>query len=74
MFDKIESRKGGRARQRVEDGVIQMEAWSPVKILDVTSIRVWVMREKQAAELCDDRSGPVSLPVKFEGHKGARVS
>lgn len=72
VFDKIESRKGGRARQRVEDGVIQMEAWSPVKILDITSIRVWVMREKQAAELCDDRNGPVSLPVKFEGHKGAR--
>ncbi|RMX50741.1 hypothetical protein pdam_00018281 [Pocillopora damicornis] len=72
VFDKIESRKGGRARQRVEDGVIQMEAWSPVKILDITSIRVWVMREKQAAELCNDRNGPVSLPVKFEGHKGAR--
>lgn len=70
-FNKKECRKGGIAKQRVVEGVIQIEAWSPVEI-DSSNIHVWVMREKQAAELCEDRNGRVSLPVKLEGHNGER--
>lgn len=63
VFDKIQSRSGGVARQRVCDGSVHMEASSPVR--QILGIKVWVTREKEAAELHKDRNGPVQLQVSY---------
>lgn len=63
VFDKIQSRSGGVAKQRVCDGIVLMEASSPVR--QISGIKVWVFREKDAAELHKDRNGPVQLQVAF---------
>lgn len=73
VFDKKESRKGGIARQRVDEGEIQMEAWSPVHPIIYKGISVWVFREEQAAQLCQDMNGRVSLPVQLGKCDGERV-
>ncbi|KAK3710022.1 hypothetical protein QZH41_002873 [Actinostola sp. cb2023] len=59
-FDKIQSRRGGLAKMRVTNGVVQMVCQSPVQIL---SIKVFVFREPSAAELCGDDNGRMELPV-----------
>ena len=63
MFYKVQSRSGGKAKQRVCDGKVQMEARSPVS--QILKIRVWVFREREAAELQKDGNGPVELKVEF---------
>ncbi|XP_074634153.1 uncharacterized protein LOC141892713 [Acropora palmata] len=63
VFDKIQSRSGGVARQRVCDGSVRMEASSPVR--QILGIKVWVTREKEAAELHKDRNGAVQLQVSY---------
>ena len=63
MFYKVQSRSGGKAKQRVCDGKVQMEARSPVS--QILRIRVWVFREREAAELQRDGNGPVELKVEY---------
>ena len=63
MFYKVQSRSGGKAKQRVCDGKVQMEARSPVS--QILKIRVWVFREREAAELQKDGNGPVELNVEY---------
>ena len=63
MFYKVQSRSGGKAKQRVCDGKVQMEARSPVS--QILKIRVWVFREREAAELQRDGNGPVELKVEY---------
>ena len=72
MFDKIQSRSGGVAKQRVCDGMVQMEARSPVG--QILGIKVWVYREPEAAELHKDRNGPVPLQVIHGQHNIDKVS
>jgi len=71
MFDKVQSRSGGVAKQRVCDGIVQMEARSPVG--QILGIKVWVFRAKEAAELHKDRNGPVQLPVMHGQHNIGQV-
>lgn len=66
VFDKIQSRSGGVAKQRVCDGMVHMEARSPVG--QILGIKVWVYREPEAAELHKDRNGPVQLQVIYGHH------
>ena len=70
VFDKRQCRQGGIAKQRIEDGIINVVAWSPVQIMGIC---VWVFREEQAAELFGDRNGRVSLPVQYGKLDGERV-
>ena len=63
VFDKVQSRSGGTAKQRVCDGRVQMEAHSPVS--QILKIRVWVFREPGAADLHRDGNGPVELRVEY---------
>lgn len=63
MFYKVQSRSGGKAKQRVCDGEVQMEARSPVS--QILRIRVWVFRAREAAELQKDGNGPVELKVEY---------
>ncbi|XP_078376588.1 uncharacterized protein LOC144659922 isoform X2 [Oculina patagonica] len=63
VFDKVQSRSGGIAKQRVCDGRVQMEARSPVS--QILRIRVWVYREPAAADLHRDGNGPVELKVEY---------
>ena len=72
VFDKIQSRSGGVAKQRVCDGIVLMEASSPVR--QISGIKVWVFREKDAAELHKDRNGPVQLQVAFGQQNIEKVS
>ena len=71
VFDKVQSRSGGVAKQRVCDGIVQMEARSPVG--QILGIRVWVFRAPEAAELHKDRNGPVQLPVVYGQHNIEQV-
>lgn len=59
----MQSRSGGKAKQRVCDGIVQMEARSPVS--QILKIRVWIFREREAAELQRDGNGPVELKVEY---------
>lgn len=63
LFYKVQSRSGGIAKQRVYDGIVQMEARCPVG--QILGIRVWVFRDPEAAELHRDRNGPVELQVLY---------
>lgn len=63
VFDKVQSRSGGIAKQRVCDGRVQMEAHSPVS--QILRIRVWVFREREAADLHRDGNGPEELKVEY---------
>lgn len=71
VFDKVQSRSGNVAKQRVHDGVIQMEAISPVG--QILSIRTWVFREPNAAQLHKDKNGPVELQVTYGQHNIEKV-
>lgn len=71
VYDKVQSRSGNIAKQRVYDGIIQMEACSPVG--QILGIRVWVFREPQAADLHKDKNGPVELPVQYGQHNIEKV-
>lgn len=71
VFDKVQSRTGGVAKQRVCDGMVQMEARSPVG--QILGIKVWVFRESEAAELHKDRNGPVQLQVMYGQHNIDKV-
>ena len=72
MFDKVQSRSGGTAKQRVCDGRVQMEARSPVS--QILKIRVWVFREPGAADLHRDGNGPVELRVEYGNQDTDKVS
>lgn len=72
VFDKIQSRSGGVAKQRVWDGSVHMEASSPVR--QILGIKVWVTREKEAAELHKDRNGAVQLQVSYGQQNIDKVS
>ena len=48
---------------RVENGVVHIMAISSIQIAD---IKVWVFRERVAAERCGDLQGRVELPVHME--------
>lgn len=72
VFDKTQSRSGGVARQRVCDGTVLMEASSPVR--QILGIKVWVTREKEAAELHKDRNGAVQLQVSYGQQNIDKVS
>lgn len=63
VFDKVQSRSGGVAKQRVCDGKVYMEACSPVS--QILRVRVWVFREPAAADLHRDGNGPVELKVEY---------
>lgn len=63
IFYKVQSRSGGKAKQRVCDGIVQMEARSPVS--QILKIRVWIFREREAAELQRDGNGPEELKVEY---------
>ena len=71
VYEKSQSRSGGVAKQRVDDGLVHMEAQSPVG--QILGIKVWVLREPQAAELHRDRNGPVELPVNHGEHDIEKV-
>ena len=71
VFDKVQSRSGGVAKQRVCDGIVQMEARSPVG--QILGIKVWVFRAPEAADLHKDRNGPVQLPVVYGQHNIEQV-
>ncbi|CAH3131642.1 unnamed protein product [Porites lobata] len=66
VFDKVQSRSGGVAKQRVPDGMVNMEARSPVG--QILGIKVWVFREPSAAKLHQDQNGPVELQVIHGRH------
>ena len=69
VFDKVQSRSGGVAKQRVPDGMVQMEARSP----QILGIKVWVFREPSAAKLHQDQNGPVELQVIHARHDIEKV-
>ena len=71
VFDKVQSRRGGEAKQRVENGVIGMEAVCQGNIL--LDVKVWVFREAEAAALHGDKNGRVALPVKMGTHEIDKV-
>ena len=63
VFDKKQRRIGGITQQRVEDGKVEMEAHSPLS--QILKIKVWVLREAEAADLHRDKNGPVELKVVY---------
>lgn len=69
VFDKVQSRSGGVAKQRVPDGIVQMEARSQ----QILGIKVWVFREPSAAKLHQDQNGPVELQVIHAKHDIEKV-
>ena len=71
VFDKVQSRSGGVAKQRVPDGMVNMEARSPVG--QILGIKVWVFREPSAAKLHQDQNGPVELQVIHGRHDIEKV-
>lgn len=70
-FDKIQSRRGGEAKQRVENGLIEMEAVCQGNIL--LEVNVSVFREPEAAALHGDKNGRVALPVRMGTHEIDKV-
>lgn len=60
VFDKVQSRRGGRARMRVCEGVVEIVCKTPVQIM---CIKAFVSREQEAAILSGDDNGRVELPV-----------
>ena len=71
VFDKVQSRRGGIAQTRVANGIVQMEALSPVG--QILGIKVWVFREPSAAKLHQDKNGPVELEVIHGRHDIEKV-
>ena len=72
VFDKVQCRRGGEPRTRVENGLIEMEASVyPGDVL--MKINVWVFREEEAAEILGDKNGRVALPVLMGEHKMDKV-
>ena len=54
IFDKVQCRKGGVARQVIVDGVVQMKAtFSPAQLYSITA---WARREEEAARLVGDQN------------------
>ncbi|XP_031569085.1 uncharacterized protein LOC116303646 [Actinia tenebrosa] len=58
IFEKQQSRKDKKARQRIVDGKVKISVNSDKPIAE---LRVWVRREPQAATLCNDKNGDVEL-------------
>lgn len=58
VFEKQQSRKDKKARQRVIEGKVKIAVSSEE---NVASLKVWVRREPQAATLCNDKNGDVEL-------------
>lgn len=58
IFEKQQSRKDKKARQRIVDGKVKIAVNSDKPIAE---LRVWVRREPQAATLCNDKNGDVEL-------------
>ena len=71
VFHKVQIRSGGIAKQRVPDGMVHMEARSPVG--QILRIKVWVFREPSAAKLHQDQNGPVELEVIHGRHDIEKV-
>ena len=71
VFDKVQIRSEGIAKQRVPDGMVHMEARSPVG--QILGIKVWVFREPSAAKLHQDQNGPVELQVIHGRHDIEKV-
>ena len=71
MFDKVQIRSGGIAKQRVPNGIVQMEARSPVG--QILGIKVWVLREPSAGKLHQDQNRPVELEVIHGRHDIEKV-
>ena len=71
VFDKVQSRSGGVAKQRVPDGMVHMEGRSPVG--QILGIKAWVFREPSAAKLHQDQNGPVELQVIHGRHDIEKV-
>ena len=71
VFDKVQSRSGGVAKQRVQEGMVHMEARFPVG--EIRGIKVWVFREPDAAKLHQDQNGPISLQVIHGKHDIEKV-
>ncbi|XP_048583410.1 uncharacterized protein LOC5508718 [Nematostella vectensis] len=61
VFDKVQCRRGGVAKMRVQLGLIRMMYVS--NGTQILRVRVFVSRERAAAELHGDTNGPVELPV-----------
>jgi hypothetical protein len=58
IFEKQQSRKDKKARQRIVDGKVKISVTSDKP---VGELKVWVRREPQAATLCNDKNGDVEL-------------
>ena len=71
VFDKVQIRSEGIAKQRVPDGMVHMEACSTVG--QILGIKVWVFREPSAAKLHQDQNGPVELKVIHGRHDIEKV-
>ena len=71
VFDKVQIRREGIAKQRVPDGMVHMEACSTVG--QILGIKVWVFREPSAAKLHQDQNGPVELKVIHGRHDIEKV-
>lgn len=71
VFDKVQIRSGGIAKQRVPNGIVQMEARSPVG--QILGIKVWVLREPSAGKLHQDQNRPVELEVIHGRHDIEKV-
>ena len=71
VFDKVQSRSGGVAKQRVQEGMVHMEARSPVG--QIMGIKVWVFREPEAAKLQQDQNGLIALQVIHGKHDIQKV-
>ena len=71
VFDKVQIRSGGRAKQRVPNGIVQMEA--RYGLGDILGIKVWVLREPSAAKLHQDQNGPVQLEIIHGRHDIEKV-
>ena len=65
FFEKVQSRKGGKAKQVVDNGLIKMKAtYGPDDLLRVQG---WVRREENAAQLCGDNNDAVPLRDEVTG-------
>ena len=79
MFDKVQSRKGGKARQVLSNSVIHMRA--VYTISNLCEIEAFVKREEEAARLMNDTMNPMqilkdenvkmNLTENFDPHYGA---
>ena len=59
MFDKVQSRKGGKARQVLSNSVIHMRA--VYTISNLCEIEAFVKREEEAARLMNDTMNPMQI-------------